>query len=807
MSTIAKVAYSNNKQNPSKSILTMLSIFLSTVLLTVICTYAYGLTKQQKANASTNYGSFYGICSSVTPGQLQEMQRRSEFSVLGLTASVGLIQSPDNTAFMMADQNARDLSNQSRQLASGAFPQAENEIAARAGFFESLGFSDIHVGDTVSISYRKDLQEKYQAREFIVSGILKPRKQENSQAADTIYASQAFYEAQFSPQERRYSVYFRLADHVPVTYDDAEEVLNEIAKKCGIDAKQVIVNSPYLLWTLDPGYETMSICAAIALIVILLSIVVIYNIFQVGIAQKIQEYGKIRALGATKKQMRQLIYYEGMFLAAGSIPAGVLAGFAMAWAGYRWLMQQTQRAVGMEDYKAVSLLSIPVLLFGALLAFAMVWLALRKPMKIVSRITPIEAVRYLESPGAKQTGIRKGRKKLSVSSLAFASLSADRKRTIAAILQMGLSCVLFVVLANCVGNIDAEYDARNSVARGQFQIMLDYSLQDKAYPENNLDAILKNNPLNAELLRKIKAIQGVTDVQTMDILLVDVNGTMQTAAVFDEDFFNWEKNHGGRAGELDYRDSLQENIFYYCWSSWLEGDGFAIGQDIAMELTNGTDTCQATGTLKGSFGSFDTSWALTREQYERMGFSNPSTGWIWVDCKESDAAAVRQSLEQLLSHTEHVEMTAYEDALDTSRTASSTMKLACYLFLAVIGLIGFMNFANTMIMNIITKKQEYGILQAVGMTNRQLNSCLQLQGLFFTLGTAFTAILAGLPAGYGIFVFARKNAFFGLNVYHVPFLEMGCMIAVLVTLQAALSFLLSRNLKKESLIDRIRYHE
>ena len=44
-----------------------------------------------------------------------------------------------------------------------------------------------------------------------------------------------------------------------------------------------------------------------------------------------------------------------------------------------------------------------------------------------------------------------------------------------------------------------------------------------------------------------------------------------------------------------------------------------------------------------------------------------------------------------------------------------------HLFIAVVGLIGFMNMANTMIMNITTKKQEYGVLQAVGMTNKQLN--------------------------------------------------------------------------------------
>ena len=70
-------------------------------------------------------------------------------------------------------------------------------------------------------------------------------------------------------------------------------------------------------------------------------------------------------------------------------------------------------------------------------------------------------------------------------------------------------------------------------------------------------------------------------------------------------------------------------------------------------------------------------------------------------------------------------MDTYHAQLQSAEFASSMMKLGCYLFMAIVGLIGFMNMANTMIMNITTKKQEYGILQAVGMTNKQLNLCLQ----------------------------------------------------------------------------------
>ncbi len=177
-----------------------------------------------------------------------------------------------------------------------------------------------------------------------------------------------------------------------------------------------------------------------------------------------------------------------------------------------------------------------------------------------------------------------------------------------------------------------------------------------------------------------------------------------------------------------------------------------------------------------------------------------------MDCDQKDVATVRKGLEEVLADVSHVELSSLEDALKMAEFASRTMKVACYLFLGIIGLIGFMNLANTMIMNIITKRQEYGILQAVGMTSRQLNRSLQLQGLLFTAGTAIVAVLAGLPAGMLIFDYARKNSYFGMNVYRVPVLEIVLMVVTVALLQLSLSWLLSRNLKKESLTDRIRYH-
>ena len=151
-------------------------------------------------------------------------------------------------------------------------------------------------------------------------------------------------------------------------------------------------------------------------------------------------------------------------------------------------------------------------------------------------------------------------------------------------------------------------------------------------------------------------------------------------------------------------------------------------------------------------------------------------GYLWVDCDKKDVAYVEQSLNTLISNTSYIKMDTYHAQLHSAKFASSMMKLGCYLFMAIVGLIGFMNMANTMIMNITTKKQEYGILQAVGMTNKQLNLCLQLQGLIFTVGTICVALIIGLPLGYTLFSYAKHNGMFGMNIYHVPIVPIFIMI-------------------------------
>lgn len=100
--------------------------------------------------------------------------------------------------------------------------------------------------------------------------------------------------------------------------------------------------------------------------------------------------------------MKQLIFREGIFLTFFSIPVGLLFGFLIAKCGFNWLVEQgnlvsTQTgSMGVQNQQ-VPLFSLPVMLLCIFVSFLTVALALRKPMKIVSRISPIEVTRYLEN--------------------------------------------------------------------------------------------------------------------------------------------------------------------------------------------------------------------------------------------------------------------------------------------------------------------------------------------------------------------------------------------------------------------------
>ena len=643
MKTISRIAYSNDKKNRTRSILIMMAICLTTMLLVIISTVGNGLVRLQKSQAADSYGSNYGLFVSADGSQVKEVNRRAEIDATGIMCTEGIIKGNEKGGFVCMDETARKMLpyNKEYELKEGKYPEKMQEIAAGRAFFRAMGYDDVKVGDTVTLDYRAGMRSEYKPEEFVVSGILYDRDEYTIEASYVAFGSQEFYDEHVAENDRQYNIYFTLNDSANVSMNNIEPVIKQIAASCGIEEKNVIINDFYLQWVLQPSYETIAVCGILILAIVLFSVVVIYNIFQVGIVNKIQEYGKIKALGATKKQMKQLIFREGMFLTISSIPVGLLLGFLIAKCGFNWLVEQGNLvstgtgSMGVQNQQ-VPLFSLPVILLCIFVSFLTVALALRKPMKIVSRISPIEATRYLENAETPKKGKRNGRKNVTVFSMAMANITGNPKRTIGTILTLGLSCALFVIISNYVGNIDTEHEARLSVNHGQFELQLDYSAEyDERYPENNLDTILTDNPLNDSLIEEIKSIPGVTDVMTREIVSVNLNGTRFPAAIVSKKDFAFMRQEGD-IGSMDYDQAVKNGEIFFGWLMWMEEDGYAPGESIAFDFENGSGTYTYQGKIAGSFVSAGTYLVIPEGVYRSMNPRGTAYGYLWVDCDKKD---------------------------------------------------------------------------------------------------------------------------------------------------------------------------
>ncbi len=811
MKTIRNLSRANNRKNPTRSILIIIAVIISSLLLTAISLFGYSTVTFQQKNAKELYGSYYGIYAGVTDEQITELKRRSEIDKIGNTADVGVFKGKGNRNVKWLSSSAQKMENMKRQLKSGKFPEKENEILMQSELLEELGYKNAKEGDKIKVSFRRNEREPFSERSFILSGIMKPQNIKTINSNYTSYVSEAFYQNEYEEGGRVYSVYFSLQEYLEPDSDSATEIAKEVGKSCGIESNQIAMNDYYLFWGLKPDRTIIFGCVLVALLVIAISIMVIYNIFQVGIQWKIREYGKIKALGTTKKQMKQLILNEGLSLAVPAIPIGMILGVLFNFFVMNLYIKKTIEEVGMYAGTEISIFSVPILILCFAVTLIGVIISLLKPMKTVSCISPVEAMRYQETD-KRAKGIRKGYKEMSLWRMLKANMSANRKRNTMIVIMLGVSCILFVILGSFMSSISIEEETRRAIPYGDFEVSLDYSLDEEVYVERNLDHVLDVDPLSKKKIEEIRKIDGVNEVKVQNIFCgEDKDGIIYDVAVFDRDTL--EKNIKSLQdiyGVVDYDKITEKNALLYGGGQFYTETGYDLGDTINMQLTGYAGNKKYSGKMIGSlFSLSETNWIMTEDTFKNLGLKSgqEKAGLIWVSVAKEKESAVSKELQKMVKEDENLQMKSYKEQYMQNEKAYNLIRLLGYGLLFFIGVITFLNLANSSLMNMVTKKKELGVMQALGMTNKQLGKMLCSESLIISAGSLLLALVIGMPVGYFAVIAGKKACIFGLTGYHLPVIPVLTLILVVLIFQCVLSFIISRNVKKESIIERIRYQE
>ncbi|CCL61603.1 FtsX-like permease family protein [Clostridioides difficile] len=795
MINTTKIAKSNLKQNKSKSILIIITIILSTLMLSSIGIYIVDAGAYQKENTIKYSGNYQGILANVDEKQADILSNHADVELTGEMNGVGVEKLEDDSNISLAYMNEDALKLNSFEFIKGKLPSKENEIVLDSGALKALGYKNKDLGEKIKISYDDYKSDKKIEKEFIISGILKTS--EISEAGKYYYAiiSESYMRNTRDMSQEDFNIYVKFNDKSNLSIEQAKEKLDKIANDIGLDTINTAVNENYIN-ALKPDMETIMGGVFVGLVIVLSSILVIYNIFYISIVTKVQEFGKLRAIGATKKQIKNIVFKEGFILAGIAIPIGIILGYVLANIIIKSFMD--------IDVKSSRL---PVILSVVVISFISVVLSLLKPMKVASKVSIVDAVRYTGNKISNKSK-RKGYKNINLKRLSHANLERNKKRTYMTLASLILSGTIFITVSTALESFDAEKMAREHFPYDIEVRLSGYEMNSDKNPKNNLNILQMNNPLSKDFFNQIKNMEGIKRIESarsVKIGMEDYDVEFKydlLQSINENDVKSLNKNIIDGKINLERLQTGDEIVITHVDTA--KEMGVKAGDKIRLTLYDGDKKIKKEFKVQ-AIAMGVPSFGIGKDFIDRT-LKYDSTSSLGIYTEEGKYQEIKDSIKKIAKNNGFLETDFIDSRIESNKATISFIKIMGYTLTGIIGVIGFMNLVNTMITSIVTRKKELGMLQAIGLTNKQLVKMLNSEAMYYTSGMMIGSILFGGILGYIAVIFLKKT---GLSyaTYSLPIVPILLMIVCILIAQFITTYLIGRSFNKESLIDRVRYSE
>lgn len=235
---------------------------------------------------------------------------------------------------------------------------------------------------------------------------------------------------------------------------------------------------------------TIIAIASILLLIIFTGYLIIYNVFQISVANDIRFYGLLKTIGTTGRQLRRIIRQQALLLSMMGIPLGLVIGFVTG----NFL---TPVIMTRLSYQHVFVTFNPWIFIGAaVFSLLTVFLSCARPGRMAARVSPVEAVRYTEGGGRR--GVKRGDGGAFLPRMAWSNLGRSRSRTAVTVISLTLAVVLMDLVVTFVSGFDMEKYLQGKVVSDflvghadYFQTSAGFHSTDEAVPEEVISAIQK----------------------------------------------------------------------------------------------------------------------------------------------------------------------------------------------------------------------------------------------------------------------------------------------------------------------------
>lgn len=502
---VGRLARRSLRANRIRNAIAILAIALTTVLFTSLFTIALSINYSfQQSNFRQVGGWSHGGFKYLTEAQFEELREDPLIREWGLRRFVGM---PADEPFQKSHvEIGYSDANQAHWMycdpEEGRLPEeGTDEAATDTRVLELLGVEP-ELGNQFTVTFLVDNREMTQTftlcgwweydEAIVANHILIPESR-----VDDILDEVGVVPPGSDGMTGSWNldVMFRNSMHIA---QDMDQVLENhgyqgISRAEGDNYINTGVNWGYtgaqLADSMDP--TTLAAVAALLLLIIFTGYLIIYNVFQISVTNDIRFYGLLKTIGTTGKQLKRIIRRQALTLSLAGIPLGLLLGYGVG----AWLTPVVLRRLDgvVEDALSAS----PLIFVGsALFSLITVLISCRKPGRMASRVSPIEAIRYTEHDGGKKRQGRKTTRGVNLLSMAYGNLGRSRRKTVVTILSLCLAIVLLNVTVTFTNGFDMEkYVSRSTVSdflvadAGQFQTGGDLFHDEMAVPQSVVDAI------------------------------------------------------------------------------------------------------------------------------------------------------------------------------------------------------------------------------------------------------------------------------------------------------------------------------
>ena len=781
----------------TRNTIAVLAIALTSMLFTTLFTIGLGSVENfQQQTMRQSGGDSHGVIKDIT---MEEYEALKDHPLIKESAACEVLA--DNVANPEFLKRHVELwyvpeyhyPHRYLEIEEGRAPEKADEVLVDEVTMELLGLPK-KTGQEITLSLQVGTADPAaEDRTFTVTGILRADPAMNTGFVVTSEDYLTKYAEEIKAAEREeYAMTGRI--DMDVNFSNSfniqkklEQVITESGYSVTEGDKNYLssnVNWAYVSDSAQSDPMTMGAVAGGLFIILLTGYLIIYNVFQISVVKDIRYYGLLKTIGTTGRQIRKIVRRQAWKLAVAGIPLGLVTGFFVG-KGIVPLVVERSAYQGSDVQVSLN----PWIFAGAILfSLATVWISTRKPARIAGRVSPIEAVRYTEDQNEKKKE-KKGTDGGKLWRMALSNLARSKGRTVIVILSLSLSVILlnsiftvtssfsmdqflkkFVVSDFLIANAEYFNSEYYGVKEGIEEISLSESFIRACEEEDGFERggrLYMSNEVGLE----------AETYQPTENVMTDENGEFYN--MFGSEKVPYQRNEDGNyrttfygledyplekaepfEGETDL-SVIKEKLATgkYLLGAVATDDNDQVIEDEIYYHAGDHVTLVMKDGEKREFEIL----SLIKENYygltNRMGsqFAFYTTADVFLSMEspdylmsyEFDVEDGREAqFEEFLENytTTQEPLMHYESKqkwLDEFNGLTGLFTLVGGVLTMVVGVIGILNFVNATLTGIVTRKREFAIMEAIGMTKRQLTRMLMLEGLYYAGFTILCSFAGG----------------------------------------------------------------